>query len=61
LELVRSTNDLSKSDLYTLRTALVKAIDPLQASSFHLHDFLLKQTDYASDKSYPKTDKMCGE
>ena len=61
LELVQSAAELSNSELYQLRVKLVKAIDPLQASSFNLHNFLLKQTDYASDKTYPKTDKQCGD
>jgi len=61
LDLVKSAEDSTKSELYRLRTQLIKAIDPLQASSFNLHDFLLQQTDYASDKSYPNTTKACGE
>ncbi len=48
LDLVKSAEDSAKSELYRLRTQLIKAIDPLQASSFNLHDFLLQQTDYAS-------------
>ena len=62
LEMVQSANKASSTDaLYELRSKLVKAIDPLQADSFSLHDFLLKQTDFASDKEYPSSDKQCGE
>ena len=61
LELVKASQGSDKSELYRLRTELVKGIDPLEASGFNLHDFLLKQTDYASDKTYPATDKVCGD
>ena len=61
LELARSAEDATQEQLYYLRTKLVKAIDPLTCSSFNLHDFLLHRTDYASDKVFPKTDKVCGE
>lgn len=61
LELAQQSDRASSSELYKLRTKLVKYIDPLNSSSFHLHDYLLKQTDYAQNKSFPSTNKACGE
>ncbi|MEO9805201.1 MAG: RNA polymerase sigma factor [Reichenbachiella sp.] len=61
LELVASANDVSKEKLYELRATLIKAIDPLNSSSHQLHDYLLQQTDFAQDKNYPPTEKICGE
>jgi RNA polymerase sigma-70 factor, ECF subfamily len=50
MELVKAATQNDKTYLFQIRTELVKAIDPLQASSTDLHDFLLKQTAVAIDK-----------
>lgn len=44
LELVKAAERKDKAPLFAIRTELVKAINPLEASSSTLHDFLLKQT-----------------
>ncbi len=49
MELVKAANRKDKSHLFRIRTELVKAIDPLQAGSSDLHDFLLNQTTRAVD------------
>lgn len=61
LELVKTAKNPAKEDLYGLRTKLIRSIDPLSSASFHLHEYLLQQTDHASDETYTKTDKMCGD
>ncbi len=61
LSLSQAAKDPKKQDLYQLRVKLISAIDPLNSESFHLHDYLLQQTDYASDKQYPKSNQVCGE
>lgn len=61
LELVKAAKKTDKEGLYKLRTKLITSIDPLNSASFHLHEYLLQKTDYASDKTYPKTDKVCGD
>ncbi len=62
LEMVKAKNKgVDNAKLYTLRTQLVKAINPLESSSHELHDFLLNQTDFANNKSYSRIDKDCGE
>ena len=62
LELVKAQKKgADNSRLYKMRTELVKAIDPLHSSSVDLYNFLLGQTDHASDKTYPRIDKNCGE
>jgi RNA polymerase sigma-70 factor (ECF subfamily) len=47
LELVKAAKRKDKAYLFAIRTKLVKAINPLEASSRTLHDFLLKQTNRA--------------
>lgn len=59
LEMVKVKDEVDSTQLYRLRTALVKAINPMECSSFNLHDFLLNQTDRATGKHYPKVDKDC--
>ena len=59
LEMVKAKDKASTERLYKMRTALIKAIDPLESSNFQLHDFLLNQTDAANGKSYPRVDKAC--
>lgn len=62
LEMVKAKNKgVDHTQLYKLRTQLVKAINPLESSSYQLHDFLLSQTDFANNKNYPRIDKDCGE
>ncbi len=62
LEIVKAKNKgVDSTNLYKLRTALVKGINPLESNNFLLHNFLLNQTDFASNKNYPKVDKDCGE
>jgi len=59
LELVKAKKRGDTARLYKMRTALIKGIDPLQSSNIQLHDFLLKQTNAANGKTYPKVDKAC--
>ncbi|MCD8438337.1 RNA polymerase sigma factor [Tenacibaculum dicentrarchi] len=61
LEIVKAKDKSNRTKLYNLRTSLVKGINPLESSSFMLHDYLLKQTDFANDKNYPKITEDCGE
>jgi RNA polymerase sigma-70 factor (ECF subfamily) len=61
LDLAKSAKQSNKESLYELRVKLIRSIDPLNSGSFHLHEYLLQKTDYASDKTYPKTDKVCGD
>ena len=61
LALSKAAQRSGNENLYQLRVKLIKAIDPLNGSSFHLHEYLLQQTNHAGDKTYPKTDKACGE
>jgi RNA polymerase sigma-70 factor, ECF subfamily len=56
MELVKAAEQKDKNYLFTIRTELVKAIDPLNASSTDLHDFLLKQTAKAVDENCSATD-----
>lgn len=44
LELVKASEQQDKSHLFSIRTTLIQAIDPLQAAGTDLHDFLLRQT-----------------
>lgn len=59
LELTKAARDPDKYDLYATRAKLVRSIDPLNSTSFHLHDYLLQRTDDANDKTYPKSDRPC--
>lgn len=61
LELAKAAKDSNNTHLYQLRLKLVRSIDPLNCTGFHLHEYLLQQTDYASGKTYPKSDKACGK
>ena len=61
LELSKAAKNPDNESLYKLRVKLIRSIDPLNSNSFHLHEYLLQQTDYASDKSFPKTDKSCDD
>lgn len=54
-------NGKNTEELYQIRTKLIQGINPLASTNFQLHDFLLHQTNEASDKSYPKIDRACGE
>jgi RNA polymerase sigma-70 factor (ECF subfamily) len=47
MELVKAAEQKDKNHLFTLRTKLVKSINPLEANGTSLHDFLLNQTDRA--------------
>lgn len=42
LELVKASKKYNREELFALRTKLVKAIDPLQASGTDLHDAIMK-------------------
>ena len=42
LELVKASKKYNREELFTLRTELVKAIDPLHASGTDLHDTIMK-------------------
>ena len=42
LELVKASKKYNREELFALRTKLVKAIDPLQASGTDLHDIIMK-------------------
>jgi len=61
MELVKAAAQNDKNHLFKIRTELVKAIDPLQASSTDLHDFLLKQTAQAIATDLPGTDAELDE
>ncbi|NMH86602.1 RNA polymerase sigma factor [Flavivirga algicola] len=62
LGMVKAKNKgANRTKLYELRTQLIKAINPLNSSSFELHNFLINQTDFANNKNYPRIDKECGE
>ena len=62
LEIVKAKNNgADNSKLYGLRTQLVKGINPLDSSSLGLHNFLLNQTAFAHNKSYPRVNKDCGD
>lgn len=56
MDLVVAAAQNDKRHLFKIRTELVKAIDPLHASSTDLHDFLLKQTANAVDKDVSATE-----
>jgi RNA polymerase sigma-70 factor (ECF subfamily) len=59
LEMVKAKDSADGTKLYKLRTKLIKAINPMESSSCNLHDFLLKQTDKATGKNYPRINKDC--
>ncbi|HEY9261845.1 RNA polymerase sigma factor [Chitinophaga sp.] len=44
LELVKASKKFNREELFTLRTILVKAIDPLHSSGTELHDIIMKCT-----------------
>jgi RNA polymerase sigma-70 factor (ECF subfamily) len=44
LELVKESKKFDRAELFKLRTTLVKAIDPLQATGTDLHDIILRCT-----------------
>jgi RNA polymerase sigma-70 factor (ECF subfamily) len=44
LELVKASNKFNKEELFTLRTKLVKAIDPLHSSGTDLQDIIMRCT-----------------
>lgn len=45
LELVKASKDPDKERLFSMRTSIVRSINPLKAKGLDLHDFLLKHTD----------------
>ncbi|MDW3195258.1 MAG: sigma-70 family RNA polymerase sigma factor [Cytophagales bacterium] len=59
LEMVKEKTNANATNLYKMRAALIKGIDPLQSNNFLLHDFLLNQTNAANGKTYPKVEKAC--
>ena len=50
LELVKASKKYNREQLFTLRTVLVKAIDPLHASGTDLHDEIMKCVRTAIDE-----------
>jgi RNA polymerase sigma-70 factor (ECF subfamily) len=48
LDLVRAAQDPSRQDLFELRTALVRSIDPLNAAGTNLHNVIMQVARQAS-------------
>ncbi|WP_103070417.1 RNA polymerase sigma factor [Aquimarina sediminis] len=57
LTLVSIAKNKKNLNLYKLRTNIIKAIDPINCSSFNIHNFLINQTEKAVSENKTTTNK----